>query len=70
MTERDATPFRSSRRQYSGGRPFVFSLPGSNDSDELRYVLDGRVEYQPLFGKGVHASRLGEARSLDSRKRR
>ena len=48
----------------------MFSLPGSNDSDELRYLLDGRVEYQPLFGKGAHASRLGETRSPDSRKRR
>ena len=33
----------------------MFGLCVDNDSDELRYLLDGRVEYQLLFGRGAPA---------------
>ena len=45
-------------------------FPMASDSDELRYLLDSRVEYQPLFGKGARTPRPGEACRPDSRKRR
>ena len=47
----------------------MFGLSSSNDRDELRYLLDVRVEYQPLFGKGTGAP-LEEERRPDSRERR
>lgn len=48
----------------------MFGLSDGNDSDELRYLLDSRVEYQPLFGEGARTPRPGEACRPDSRKRR